>query len=63
MVVTLRTEKLNVLPSGTVVTLESLVKHGLVKSTSLGVKLVFGKEMTKVLKVKISHSKGAKRLL
>ncbi|MEK7592522.1 MAG: 50S ribosomal protein L15 [Patescibacteria group bacterium] len=60
VVVTLRTEKLNVLPSGTVVTLESLVKHGLVKSTSLGVKLVFGKEMTKVLKVKISHSKGAK---
>ncbi|MBI5614165.1 50S ribosomal protein L15 [Candidatus Gottesmanbacteria bacterium] len=60
IVVTLRSEELNVLPAGTVVTLASLIKHGLVKTAAAAVKLVFGKEVTKAYKVKIFHSKGAK---
>lgn len=63
IVVTLRTEKLNVLPAGTVITLESLLKHGLVKSGTSGVKLVFGKELTKAYKVSIPFSKGAKEAI
>lgn len=55
--------QLNVLPKNSVVTVESLIRHGLVDSSSakiLGVKILGDGELSNILTVKLSVSKSAK---
>lgn len=60
--ITITLGKLNTLPPGTIVTSETLVKHGLVAAKAIskrGIKILSGGKLEKTLKVSLPTSKSA----